>query len=254
MNSPLILSYNDYSRANAEKKEKVKYGGSNLKVYIFLADGFEEIEGLTVVDIMRRAKIDVETISITGQKQINGAHKIIVEADRLFEETDFSDGDMLVLPGGMPGTLNLKEHEGLRNLIGEFDKKKKYLAAICAAPSILSELGILKGRKACAYPSFEEGLDCAQVVHEAAVTDGHVTTGRGMGAAIPFALKLTELLCGTEKANEIAESICIDSLQKYFSRVFHVCLNLDEKILEICGCVCYTMTMTASVYFFISAI
>ena len=195
MNSPLILSYNDYSRANAEKKEKVKYGGSNLKVYIFLADGFEEIEGLTVVDIMRRAKIDVETISI------------IVEADRLFEETDFSDGDMLVLPGGMPGTLNLKEHEGLRNLIGEFDKKKKYLAAICAAPSILSELGILKGRKACAYPSFEEGLDCAQVVHEAAVTDGHVTTGRGMGAAIPFALKLTELLCGTEKANEIAESI-----------------------------------------------
>ena len=198
MNSPLILSYNDYSRANAEKKEKVKYGGSNLKVYIFLADGFEEIEGLTVVDIMRRAKIDVETISITGQKQINGAHKIIVEADRLFEETDFSDGDMLVLPGGMPG---------LRNLIGEFDKKKKYLAAICAAPSILSELGILKGRKACAYPSFEEGLDCAQVVHEAAVTDGHVTTGRGMGAAIPFALKLTELLCGTEKANEIAESI-----------------------------------------------
>ena len=206
MNSPLILSYNDYSRANAEKKEKVKYGGSNLKVYIFLADGFEEIEGLTVVDIMRRAKIDVETISITGQKQINGAHKIIVEADRLFEETDFSDGDMLVLPGGMPGTLNLKEHEGLRNLIGEFDKKKKYLAAICAAPSILSELGILKGRKACAYPSFEEGLDCAQVVHEA-VTDGHVTTGRGMGAAIPFALKLTELLCGTEKANEIAESI-----------------------------------------------
>ena len=198
MNSPLILSYNDYSRANAEKKEKVKYGGSNLKVYIFLADGFEEIEGLTVVDIMRRAKIDVETISITGQKQINGAHKIIVEADRLFEETDFSDGDMLVLPGGMPGTLNLN---------GEFDKKKKYLAAICAAPSILSELGILKGRKACAYPSFEEGLDCAQVVHEAAVTDGHVTTGRGMGAAIPFALKLTELLCGTEKANEIAESI-----------------------------------------------
>lgn len=256
MNSPLILSYNDYSRANAEKKEKVKYGGSNLKVYIFLADGFEEIEGLTVVDIMRRAKIDVETISITGQKQINGAHKIIVEADRLFEETDFSDGDMLVLPGGMPGTLNLKEHEGLRNLIGEFDKKKKYLAAICAAPSILSELGILKGRKACAYPSFEEGLDCAQVVHEAAVTDGHVTTGRGMGAAIPFALKLTELLCGTEKANEVCGiyRICIDSLQKYFSRVFHVCLNLDEKILEICGCVCYTMTMTASVYFFISAI
>ena len=241
MNSPLILSYNDYSRANAEKKEKVKYGGSNLKVYIFLADGFEEIEGLTVVDIMRRAKIDVETISITGQKQINGAHKIIVEADRLFEETDFSDGDMLVLPGGMPGTLNLKEHEGLRNLIGEFDKKKKYLAAICAAPSILSELGILKGRKACAYPSFEEGLACAQVVHEAAVT-------------ICFEIYRTALRNRKSERDGGIYRICIDSLQKYFSRVFHLCLNLDEKILEICGCVCYTMTMTASVYFFKRAI
>ena len=147
-----------------------------------------------------------------------------MEADRLFEETDFSDGDMLVLPGGMPGTLNLKEHEGLRNLIGEFDKKKKYLAAICAAPSILSELGILKGRKACAYPSFEEGLDRTALRNRKSERD------RGI------------------------YRICIDSLQKYFSRVFHVCLNLDEKILEICGCVCYTMTMTASVYFFISAI
>ena len=177
------------------------------KACIFLADGFEEIEGLTVVDLLRRAKIYVDTISIMDDYIVHGAHGINVQTEDLFDEVDFDEFDMVVLPGGMPGTLNLKEHEGLRNLIGEFDKKKKYLAAICAAPSILSELGILKGRKACAYPSFEEGLDCAQVVHEAAVTDGHVTTGRGMGAAIPFALKLTELLCGTEKANEIAESI-----------------------------------------------
>ena len=177
------------------------------KVCVLLADGFEEIEGLTVVDLLRRAKIYVDTISIMDDYIVHGTHGINVQTEDLFDEVDFDEFDMVVLPGGMPGTLNLKEHEGLRNLIGEFDKKKKYLAAICAAPSILSELGILKGRKACAYPSFEEGLDCAQVVHEAAVTDGHVTTGRGMGAAIPFALKLTELLCGTEKANEIAESI-----------------------------------------------
>ena len=245
MNSPLILSYNDYSRANAEKKEKVKYGGSNLKVYIFLADGFEEIEGLTVVDIMRRAKIDVETISITGQKQINGAHKIIVEADRLFEETDFSDGDMLVLPGGMPGTLNLKEHEGLRNLIGEFDKKKKYLAAICAAPSILSELGILKGRKALCTGRARGGgyrRTCYDRKRD------------GSGDSICFEIDRTALRNRKSERDRGIYRICIDSLQKYFSRVFHVCLNLDEKILEICGCVCYTMTMTASVYFFISAI
>ena len=175
-------------------------------VYVFCADGFEEVEGLTAVDLLRRAGVSVTMVSIMGRTKITGARNISVNTDILIEDIK-EEADMLVLPGGMPGTLNLKEHEGLRNLIGEFDKKKKYLAAICAAPSILSELGILKGRKACAYPSFEEGLDCAQVVHEAAVTDGHVTTGRGMGAAIPFALKLTELLCGTEKANEIAESI-----------------------------------------------
>ena len=177
------------------------------KIYVFLADGCEEIEALTPVDLLRRAGEDVCTVSIMGRKEVTGSHKITILADETIEEGEFDDGDMLVLPGGMPGTLNLKEHEGLRNLIGEFDKKKKYLAAICAAPSILSELGILKGRKACAYPSFEEGLDCAQVVHEAAVTDGHVTTGRGMGAAIPFALRLTGLLFGEKKADEIAESV-----------------------------------------------
>ena len=177
------------------------------KVYVFLADGFEEIEGLTVVDVLRRAGADTETVSVMGRKEISGSHGIHVMADSLFEESDFSDAQLLVLPGGMPGTTNLKDHTGLTELLEGFDREKKYIAAICAAPSILGSLGMLKGRKACAYPSFEEGLDCAQVVHEAAVTDGHVTTGRGMGAAIPFALKLTELLCGTGKANEIAESI-----------------------------------------------
>ena len=230
MNSPLILSYNDYSRANAEKKEKVKYGGSNLKVYIFLADGFEEIEGLTVVDIMRRAKIDVETISITGQKQINGAHKIIVEADRLFEETDFSDGDMLVLPGGMPGTLNLKEHEGLRNLIGEFDKKKKYLAAICAAPSILSELGILKGRKHVHIRLLKKDL----TVHRRARGGGYRRTcydrkRDGSGDSICFEIDRTALRNRKSERDRGIYRICIDSLQKYFSRVFKRIKGMNPK-------------------------
>ena len=114
MNSPLILSYNDYSRANAEKKEKVKYGGSNLKVYIFLADGFEEIEGLTVVDLLRRAKIYVDTVSIMDDYIVHGAHGINVQTEDLFDEVDFEEFDMVVLPGGMPGTLNLKEHDGVR--------------------------------------------------------------------------------------------------------------------------------------------
>ena len=190
-----------------EKKEKVKYGGSNLKVYIFLADGFEEIEGLTVVDIMRRAKIDVETISITGQKQINGAHKIIVEADRLFEETDFSDGDMLVLPGGMPGTFNLAGNETLAALIRSYDDQEKKLAAICAAPSILGVMGILKDKNAVCFPGFEEKLAGANVLDVPAVTDKNVTTGRGMGAATDFALELIRVLQGEDKAKEMAEKI-----------------------------------------------
>ena len=177
------------------------------KVCVLLADGFEEIEGLTVVDIMRRAKIDVETISITGQKQINGAHKIIVEADRLFEETDFSDGDMLVLPGGMPGTLNLAGNETLAALIRSYDDQGKKLAAICAAPSILGVMGILKDKNAVCFPGFEEKLAGANVLDVPAVTDKNVTTGRGMGAATDFALELIRVLQGEDKAKEMAEKI-----------------------------------------------
>ena len=177
------------------------------KVYVFLADGFEEIEGLTVVDVLRRAAIETETVSIMGRKDVHGAHKITVMADRLFEETDIEEADMLVVPGGMKGTLNLKAHEGLREQLLSFDRQKKYIGAICAAPSVLGELGILDGRKACCYPSFEETLKGAEVVWEPAVTDGHITTGRGMGTAIPFALKLTEVLAGAEKAAEVKASI-----------------------------------------------
>ena len=164
------------------------------KAYVFLADGFEEIEGLTVVDVLRRAGVDTVTVSVMGRKEISGSHGIPVGADDVFEKLDMSDADLLVLPGGMPGTLHLKAHEGLRELLVTADREEKYLAAICAAPSVLSELGMLKGR-------------CAEVLKVPVVTDGHITTGRGMGAAIPFALRLTEILCGKEKAEEIRTSI-----------------------------------------------
>ena len=205
MNSPLILSYNDYSRANAEKKEKVKYGGSNLKVYIFLADGFEEIEGLTVVDVLRRAGAEVEMVSVMDRKEITGAHGIKVEADRMIEEA--GEADLYVLPGGMPGTLHLKEHAGLCRLLNQAEKKEKHIAAICAAPSVLGELGMLKGKRACCYPSFEEKLNCLEVSYEPVVTDGRITTSRGMGTAVRFSLELVSVLYGKEKADEIAESI-----------------------------------------------
>ncbi len=177
------------------------------KVCVFLADGFEEIEGLTVVDILRRAGIETETVSVMGRKEIVGAHGIKVEVDTVFEEAEADKADMLALPGGMPGTLNLKACDGLTELLKSFDRDRKYIAAICAAPWILAELGILKGRKACSYPSFEEKLDGAAVVREPVVTDGHITTGRGMGTAVPFALRLTALLAGETKVEEIRESI-----------------------------------------------
>lgn len=177
------------------------------RVCVFLADGFEEIEGLTVVDILRRAGVEAETVSVMDRKQIRGSHGIGVEADKLFEEADVANADMLVLPGGMPGTLNLKAHEGLREQLLSFNRAGKNIAAICAAPSVLGALGLLKGKKACSYPSFEDQLDCAEVLQVPAVTDGNITTGRGMGAAIPFALELTAILCGKEKADEVKDTI-----------------------------------------------
>ena len=205
MNSPLILSYNDYSRANAEKKEKVKYGGSNLKVYIFLADGFEEIEGLTVVDVLRRAGAEVEMVSVMDRKEITGAHGIKVEADRMIEEA--GEADLYVLPGGMPGTKYLEEYKPLTELLTDFYQNGGKVAAICAAPGVFERLGFLKGRNATSYPSVMEQLKSARTSLEPVVVDGNVTTSRGLGTAIDFSLSLIGQLEGSAKAEEIAESV-----------------------------------------------
>jgi 4-methyl-5(b-hydroxyethyl)-thiazole monophosphate biosynthesis len=190
-----------------EKAGKMKEERAMKEVCVFLADGFEEIEGLTVVDILRRAGACVKTISVTGDYTVHGAHQIDVLADELFEKMDFQNMEMLVLPGGMPGTLHLKEHEGLRKLLLSAYERKLQIAAICAAPSILGSLGFLEGRQACAYPSFEEALTGAAVVQKPTVTDGNITTGRGMGAAIAFGLRLVSVLYGEEKAQEVKKAI-----------------------------------------------
>lgn len=177
------------------------------KVYIFLADGFEEVEGLTVVDIARRAGIDAVMVSITGKKMVEGAHGIGVSADILFDEHEFLDADMLVLPGGMPGTNALMEHEALRNLLIEFDNKKKNIAAICAAPSIFGMNGLLKGKNAACYPGFENKLIKANVCYDNVVEDGHIITSRGMGTAIEFSLAIVTKLIGKEAADNLAKAI-----------------------------------------------
>lgn len=177
------------------------------KVYVFLADGFEEIEALTVVDLLRRAGIKIPMVSITGSLNVVGAHNIAVLADVLFEEVDFSDANLLVLPGGMPGTTHLMEHEGLDKLLNEFSKKKKNMAAICAAPSVLGNKGILKGKRATCYPGFESQLTDSTVVEQNVVEDGNVITSRGLGTAIDFSLSIIKKLIDEDTAKKIAGEI-----------------------------------------------
>ena len=177
------------------------------KACIFLADGFEEIEGLTVVDILRRAGVEIHMVSITGETKVTGSHGIEIKCDTCIGQENFSETELFVLPGGMPGTKNLGACKALTELLTASFEAGKKLAAICAAPSVLGDLGILKGKKACCYPGFEEHLTGAQVVFDQVAQDGNVTTSRGMGTAIQFALALVSQLVSEEKAQELAQSI-----------------------------------------------
>lgn len=177
------------------------------KIAVFFGEGYEEIEALTVVDMCRRAKIETQMVSITGSVCVTGAHGIKVEMDVQYEDVDFDSLDMIVLPGGMPGTKNLEAHQGLMSQVDVFNEAERLLAAICAAPSILGHRGILKERKACCYPGFEKDLEDAQVVYDSVTTDGHVITARGMGCAIDFSLAIITALCGEEEAKAKAEAV-----------------------------------------------
>lgn len=176
-------------------------------VYTFLAEGFEEVEALAVVDVLRRAGIETKMVSVSGQYEVKSSHDVVIKADLLFEEADFNSADVLFLPGGIPGTPNLAGHKGLVEKILEFNEKGKRLAAICAAPSVYGELGLLKGKTASCYPGYEDKLVGAEYKREKAITDGNITTGRGMGSAIELGLELVRLLISEDKAEEIAQKI-----------------------------------------------
>src|ERR1035437_1282825 len=180
-----------------------------MKAYIFLADGFEEIEAIAPIDIFRRAGIEVVTVSIGVRKAVNGAHGIPVLADSHFSDINFSENDLLFLPGGMPGTKNLGAHVGLKNLISLQVQKGEKVAAICAAPSILGKMGLLQGKEAICYPGFEKELVGATLSENKVVKAENIFTAKGAGVAIQFALKLVEELKGKEEADRIANSICL---------------------------------------------
>lgn len=190
-------------RNNIKRKDGKHYEQS---IYFF-ADGFEDIEGLTVVDLMRRAGIDIQTVSIKETREIRTSHGINILTDCTFSECDFSDADMLVIPGGMPGTKYLEEYKPLTGLLTSFYQKGGKVAAICAAPGVFERLGFLKGRNATSYPSVMEQLTSARTSLEPVVVDGNVTTSRGLGTAIDFSLSLIRQLEGRAKAEEIAESV-----------------------------------------------
>lgn len=179
-----------------------------MKTLLFLIDGFEEIEALATVDILRRAEIEVQTVSLTGKTAVVGGHNISVNADTLFEQADFQGADMLIIPGG---TTAFDEHSALKEKIKTHADNNKLLAAICAAPMVLGGLGLLEGKKATCYPGFEQYLQGADWQASAAVVvDGNIITGRGPAFAVEFALQLVETLAGKAKKDEISAQLLLN--------------------------------------------
>jgi len=177
------------------------------KVYLFLAEGFEDIEALAPVDILRRAGVDVKTVSVSGDPFVESAHRVMMQADRLFEDTDLSDADFLVLPGGMPGATNLNEHAGLRKALKEQVERGGKVAAICAAPMVLGSLGLLKGKRATCYPGFEKYMEGAEYTADICTVDGNVTTAEGPAAAFAFGYAILQQLAGDAPVAQLEEGM-----------------------------------------------
>ena len=175
-------------------------------IYVFLANGFEEVEALTPVDVLRRGGVEVKTVGIGG-KTVTGSHGISVSADLSEDEVELTALSGVVLPGGMPGTKNLDASATVKAALAAAAQKGALIAAICAAPSVLGHNGLLKGKRATCFPGFESELAGATVCPDLAVTDGNVVTGKGAGAALPFALALLRYLKGAEASDKVKNAL-----------------------------------------------
>ena len=178
-----------------------------IRVALLLAEGFEEVEAITPVDLLRRAGIDCVTVSLVGDKLVPSSRHIPVLADRSWDEMDFDSCDGVVLPGGLAGTERLLADARVEALLRRFGEAGKLTAAICAAPTVLAKAGLLAGRRAICYPGLEDRLTGAEVCCETVVCDGTVITSRGMGTSVPFGLALVEYFLGKEKADALAAKI-----------------------------------------------
>lgn len=179
----------------------------NTVIAILLANGFEEIEALTPLDMLRRAGLDAKTVSITEEKRVKGSHGIEISADMTKNEVDVSKVDYVIFPGGMPGAENLDKSDLTDRIIEAVKENGGGFAAICAAPMVLGHRGLLEGKKACCYPGFEKELIGADVQYDACVTDGNVTTARGMGVALSFAEEIVTIIAGKEVSEKLSVSI-----------------------------------------------
>ncbi|HOJ63418.1 MAG TPA: DJ-1/PfpI family protein [Spirochaetota bacterium] len=178
-----------------------------MKIAVLLAEGFEESEAVILIDIFRRASYEVTLFSITDKREITSSRNITIITDEILKNINIDNFDMLFLPGGMPGTKNLSESEDVIKLIKEASIKNKYIAAICAAPSVLAKAGILKGKKATAYPTWQDKLMDAIVENKRVVVDGKIITGRAFGSAIDMGLKIVELISGEKEKDKLKEAI-----------------------------------------------
>ena len=179
------------------------------KVHIFFAEGFEEIEAITPVDVLRRAGVDVTTVSVTNSRQVKGSHNIKITTDTILEDVKDTTADMLILPGGLPGAENLNKNRELILMIQRHSDAGKSISAICAAPMVLGKMGILKDKKATCYPGFEKYLEGANVSTSAVETSSNIITGKGVGAAMKFSLELVAQLIDKQTADELAEKMVV---------------------------------------------
>lgn len=178
-----------------------------MKIYTFLATGFEEVEALGPIDVCRRAGLEVITVSITDELTVVGAHGVGIVADTMFADNDYSDADMLFLPGGMPGATNLNAHEGLCKVILAHHQADKALAAICAAPMVYGNLGLAQGKKMTCYPGFEQYLTGADYTAALVERDGLMLTGKGPAAALGLGYAIVEHFCGKDAADQLRQGM-----------------------------------------------
>lgn len=176
-------------------------------VHIFIAPGFEEIEAVTIADILRRCNLGVQFISMVSARQVSGAHGITISCDNLFRRSELEGSDCLVLPGGKACAEYLHRYEGLRKLLMKHDSYKGLIAAICASPMVLGEHGLLKGRRATCYPGFEGHLRGAKYTNESVVEDEHIITGRGPASAVAFAFAIAERLVPVDVVQRVREDM-----------------------------------------------